>query len=174
MSGSLLLGLGLLSLSVGVGAIGYGLASMLEAWPKRNAIAAKGWDKLSTRAILKSMDPDLKTYFLKEQEYLSIVHEFEMLKESTIKTGNYTAMSLVMHRLRQSPFFNEDYRPEYAALWLILTQSDSKDGMGCSQLFEAYPDFRSKFRTAYTGCRSAEKRVSVREAIEALERKLRY
>lgn len=93
---------------------------------QKDAIEIEAWDKLSTRAILKSADKDLKSYFLKEQEYTLIVRDFQAIKEET-RPGNTTGMTQVLNRLRFSPFFDNKYRSEYEALWIILSARPTMD-----------------------------------------------
>jgi len=59
---------------------------------RKIAIEAEEWNKLSTRAILKVADPDLKSYYLKQQEYALIVRDFQALKN----TKDSIAMQLVL------------------------------------------------------------------------------
>jgi hypothetical protein len=184
--------LSLSALLLGVGAAGAGIGQAFSGWakkleydPNREHDTHKAWAKLTTREILKKADPELKTYFLKEQEYALIVREFQSLKDATIANNDYTAMILVMNRLRASPFFDEVYRPEYDTLWLMLTQKGKKDGIKCAQLYKIYPEFKNDFYKIYEPCENdstwsklvlgggGEGNVSILHAIEALERKLR-
>lgn len=130
------------------------LKTMVEMDPTRDALAVRAWDELSTRAILKKADPDLKTYFLKQQEFLHAVRDFQDLKE----IPRTPPMLDVLVRLRASPFFSDTLRPEYDVLWVLLTQR--QDSIGCARFAQLYPKAK------------CEGEMTVREAVEALERKL--
>lgn len=135
-----------------------------------NSIRVDAWDKLSTRAILKSADTDLKTYFLKEQEHAMIVRDFyaakEELKESSME--NTVALQQVLYRLHGSPFFNKDYMPEYNALWAML--STKKNEVKCKDLIKAYPD--QNFEDVFDQCRFRDASVKIKDAADRLGWKL--
>ena len=151
---------------------------------QKRAKDAEAWDHLSTRAILKAADPDLKAYFLKEREYALIVRDFQAITpETTVK--NTIAMVQILNRLRGSPFFDDKYRPEYEALWVTLTsepvKSELKDSpkelsVPCEELFKLFPEYAGQFKVAYKSCGDLNKvlgDVGLQDAIRALEVKLR-
>lgn len=188
-------------LGVGLGGLGWFARESVNAYVHRESSAAKSWDTLSNRAILKKADADLKTYFLKEQEYELIVREFQTVKDEVIDKKNYVAMVQILNRLRGSPFFDEKYRPEYDALWVMLTHrgvrsniatnshgqpnntaainnqsTEVPDGsITCEQLKQYVPDHFEKLKNTFeSSCGSDMKnKVTLEDAVEALERKLR-
>lgn len=159
----------------------YDVLALRKLELQKNAVEAEAWDKLSTRAILKRADKDLKTYFLKEQEYALIVRDYQAIKQET-SSKNTVGMTQVLNRLRGSPFFDNNYRPEYDALWAILTNPDKpandqvkESSITCSRLFSVFPGFEKEFKNTFANCKDGEKKgvVDLPTAMSALEVKLR-
>lgn len=155
------------SLALFVGSVGY-VIDRLNA-PKfklmevtGDAIAADAWDKLSTKAILKHADKDLKTYFMKKQEYTMIARDFQAVKGEFVKDFKATTpepallthivgLQQVLNRLRGSPFFEDEYRPEYDALWVMLTGRQAKTS--CGELIGEFPKFKTYFEATFKKCK---------------------
>ena len=139
----------------------------------KKAIQAKAWDELPTRAILKVADKDLKTYFLKEQEYALIVRDFQAYRNQV--ESNTTAVKQVLNRLRSSPFFDDAYRPEYDALWALVT-TNKPEKITCQKLCQLFPEeaFEKAFQVAFDCAGTTkDKVINLEDAFAALEMKLR-
>lgn len=110
--------------------------------------------ELTAKAILKSVDPDLKTLFAKEAEHALLVRDFRATKD-------------FLHRLRWSPLFDDAYRPEYNALCDIVYSG--KQTITCSDLKRRYFQTDARLELSFPQCTGD---VNVQEVAHALERKL--
>ena len=138
----------------------------IETTPKRDIIAAKAWGELSTRTILKRTD--FRKYLRLREDYYEIVREFQRIKYR--KTLDEPTIRVLLNRLRQSPFFDDASSPEFSTLWTIVKQKGVITP--CTTLFEHYPDLQTGIVTAFPQCNCSTSSVTLKQAMDALERKL--
>lgn len=187
MNQAVAISFGIGSFALFVGSVGYVIDRMNAPKLKlmevtTDVIAVDAWDKLSTRAILKHADKDLKTYFMKEHEYGMIVRDFQAVKSELVKDFKETTpesaslthivgLQQVLNRLRGSPFFKDEYHPEYDALWVMLTGRQIKTS--CGELIEEFPKFKTHLKATFKTCEDDENgEITIIDAVTALERKL--
>lgn len=154
-----------IAVGLGIGILGWSHTSSSLNEELHAAKAAQAWGELPTRTILRSAEPDLKSYFLKEQEYLHTIRDIDTLQEPS-------ALPSALHRLRTSPFFNEAYRLEYNVPWEAVGVREG-DGVRCDRLRELYPQSAGRIPQTYLSCKREGGTVSTAEALEALRRGLR-
>ena len=69
---------------------------------EKEAHAARAWDKLSTRAILKKADPGLERYFEKQEEYHQAKSQLRRVGDRGINTwADCVAMVELVSRMRR-------------------------------------------------------------------------
>ena len=104
---------------------------------EKEAHAARAWDKLSTRAILKKADPGLERYFEKQEEYREAKSDLRAVGDrGGINTlVDCVAMVKLVNGIRLSPFF--DTQEERDSL-LRMVERVKRQGVGfpCAELDE--------------------------------------
>ena len=127
------------------------------------ATKIEAFDKLSVKAILKSKDRDLSSYFAKQLEYQMIVSDFHECKKNPI------ALRQVLSRLHMSPFFNDAYRAEFQAVWSMMSSDQTQ--VSCTAMISRFPEHMHQFNDVFF-CRDSWEKIELNYAIECLERKL--
>lgn len=103
---------------------------------EKEAHAARAWDKLSARAILKKADPGLEQYFKKQEEYREAKSDLRNKGDRGINTlADCVALVKLVNGIRLSPFF--DTQEERDSL-LRIVERVKRQGVGfpCAELDE--------------------------------------
>lgn len=114
---------------------------------EKEAHAARAWDKLSTRAILKKADPGLERYFEKQEEYHQAKSQLRRVGDRGINTwADCVAMVELVSRMRRSPFVDTQEERD-SLLRMVERVKRAGDGFPCAALEEELKNLSSSVIT---------------------------